>query len=172
VTGASSGIGRSIARTFAENSADVVVGDVRDEPREGGTATHELIERETDVSATYVECDVSKGDDLEAMIDEADQFGGVDVLVNNAGIFRPEEYLGVTPDDYEELMDVNVKGPFFGSQLAAERMIENDGGCIINVSSIAGLVGNGGYVTYCVSKGALRLLAYALAHRLGPEEFA
>jgi NAD(P)-dependent dehydrogenase (short-subunit alcohol dehydrogenase family) len=169
VTGASSGIGRSIARTFAENGADVVVGDVRDEPREGGTATHELIERETDVSATYVECDVSKGDDLEAMIDEADQFGGVDVLVNNAGIFRPEEYLGVTPDDYEELMDVNVKGPFFGSQLAAERMIENDGGCIINVSSIAGLVGNGGYVTYCVSKGALRLLTYALAHRLGPE---
>ncbi|SEH15463.1 NAD(P)-dependent dehydrogenase, short-chain alcohol dehydrogenase family [Natronorubrum sediminis] len=169
VTGASSGIGRSIARTFAEHGADVVVADVREEPREGGSPTHELIERDTDASATYVDCDVSSLDDLEAMIDEADRFGGVDVLVNNAGIFRPEEYLEVTPDDYETLMDVNVKGTFFGSQLAAERMIENDGGRIINVSSTAGLVGNGGYVTYCVSKGALRLLTYALAHRLGPE---
>ncbi|NUB93539.1 SDR family oxidoreductase [Haloterrigena sp. SYSU A121-1] len=169
VTGASSGIGRSIARTFAEHGADVVVADVRDEPREDGPPTHELIERETAESAAYVECDVSRSDDLEAMIDEADRFGGVDVLVNNAGVFRPEEFLEVTPDDYERLTDVNVKGPLFGSQIAARRMIENDGGSIINVSSIAGLVGNGGYVTYCVSKGALRLLTYALAHRLGPE---
>jgi NAD(P)-dependent dehydrogenase (short-subunit alcohol dehydrogenase family) len=146
VTGASSGIGRSIAQTFAEHGADVVVADVREEPREGGTPTHELIERDTDASAAYVSCDVSSLEDLKAMIDESDRFGGVDVLVNNAGIFRPEEYLEVTLDDYEQLMDVNVKGPFFGSQLAAERMIETDGGCIINVSSIAGLVGNGGYV--------------------------
>ncbi|WP_276256185.1 SDR family oxidoreductase [Halomontanus rarus] len=169
VTGASSGIGRSVARTFAENGADVVVADVREDPREDGRPTRELIESETDASAAYVECDVSNVDDFEAVIDEADRFGGVDVLVNNAGIFRSEEFLEVTPDGYDRLMEVNVKGPFFGSQLAARRMIENDGGSIINVSSIAGLVGNGGYVTYCVSKGALRLLTYALAHRLGPE---
>ncbi|WP_306060910.1 SDR family oxidoreductase [Natronococcus wangiae] len=169
VTGASSGIGRSIARTFAENGSDVIVADVREDPREGGTPTHELIDDETDAAAAYVECDVSNVDDLETMIDAANQFGGVDVLVNNAGIFRPEEFLEATPDEYERLMNVNVKGAFFGSQLAARRMVENDGGSIINVSSIAGLVGNGGYVTYCVSKGALRLLTYALAHRLGPE---
>lgn len=169
VTGASSGIGRAIARTFSENGADVVVADVREEPREGGTPTHELIEDETDASATYIECDVASADDLGTAFDAADEFGGVDVLVNNAGVFRPEEFLEVTPDEYEQLMDVNAKGAFFGSQLAARRMIENGGGCIVNVSSIAGLLGNGSYVSYCVSKGALRMLTYALAHRLGPE---
>jgi NAD(P)-dependent dehydrogenase (short-subunit alcohol dehydrogenase family) len=169
VTGASSGIGRSIARTFAENGADVVVADVRERPREGGTPTHELIEGETDAAASYVECDVSSVDDLEGAIDAADEFGGVDVLVNNAGVFRPEEFLEVTPEEYERLMDVNVKGAFFASQLAARRMIEAGDGCIVNVSSIAGILGNGSYVSYCVSKGALRTLTYALAHRLGPE---
>ncbi len=169
VTGASSGIGRSISRVFAENGADVVVADVRESPREGGTPTHELIERETGASAAYVECDVSSVDDLEAALDETDRFGGVDVLVNNAGIFQSEEFLEATPEEYERLMDVNVKGAFFGSQLTARRMIENDGGSIVNVSSTAGIVGNGDYVTYCVSKGAIRLLTYALADRLGPE---
>lgn len=169
VTGASSGIGRAIAHAFAENGADVVIADVREDPREGGRPTYELIEEETDQSVTYVECDVTSVEDLEAMIDAANPFGGVDVLVNNAGVFRPEEFLEVAPDEYEQIMNVNVKGAFFSSQLAAEHMIENDGGCIINVSSIAGILGNGSYVTYCVSKGALRTLTYALAHRLGPE---
>lgn len=169
VTGASSGIGRSIATTFAEHGADLVVAGIREEPREGGTPTHEVIEEETDRSAKYVECDVSSRDDLEAMLDAADRFGDVDVLVNNAGVFRAEEFLDVTPGEYDQLMNVNVKGTFFGSQLAAQRMIDAGGGRIINVSSIAGLLGNGGYVTYCVSKGAMRLLTYALAHRLGPE---
>ncbi|ADB63046.1 short-chain dehydrogenase/reductase SDR (plasmid) [Haloterrigena turkmenica DSM 5511] len=169
VTGASSGIGRSIARTFAEHGADVVVADVREEPREGGTPTHELITDETEATATYVDCDVSSVDDLEATLDEAEQFGGVDVLVNNAGIFHAEEFLEVAADQYEQLMSVNVRGAFFGTQLAAQRMIENGGGRVINVSSIAGLVGNGSYVAYCVSKGAVRLLTYATAHRLGPD---
>lgn len=169
VTGASSGIGRGIARAFADNGADVVVADVREEPREGGTPTHELVADETDSRAEFVECDVSDVADLEAAVEAAENFGGVDVWVNNAGVFRLEEFLDVTPDDYDRLMDVNVKGSFFGAQRAAERMVGNGGGSIINVSSIAGILGNGGYVTYCASKGAVRLLTYALAHRLGPE---
>ncbi|PCR88988.1 SDR family oxidoreductase [Natrinema ejinorense] len=169
VTGASSGIGRSIARTFAEHGADVVVADVRETPREGGTPTHELITDETEATATYVECDVSSVTDLEVTLDEAERIGSLDVLVNNAGIFRSEEFLEVTPDEYEHLMGVNVKGAFFGTQLAARRMIETGGGSVITVSSIAGFLGNGSYVTYCVSKGAIRLLTYAAAHRLGPD---
>jgi len=110
VTGESSGIGRSIARTFADHGADIVVADVREEPREDGTPTHELITDETRATATYVDCDVSSVDDLESTLDEAEQFGGVDVLVNNAGLFRAEEFLEVTADQYEQLMSVNVKG--------------------------------------------------------------
>ncbi len=91
------------------------------------------------------------------------------MFVNNAGIFRSEEFLEVTADQYEQLMSVNVKGAFFGTQLAAQRMVENDGGSIINISSIAGFLGNGSYVAYCVSKGAVRSLTYAAAHRLGPD---
>ncbi len=71
VTGASSGIGRSIARAFAENGADVVVADVHEAPHEGGTPTHELITNETEVTAMYVDYDVSSVDDLEATLDEA-----------------------------------------------------------------------------------------------------
>lgn len=98
---------------------------MREAPREGGTPTHELITDETEATATYVECDVSSVDDLEATFDKAEQFGGVNVLVNNAGIFRSEEYLEATPDQYDRLMEVNVKGAFFGTRLAARKMIEN-----------------------------------------------
>lgn len=170
VTGASSGIGRGIARTYAEHGADVVVADIRADPREGGTPTHELVSEETDSRATFVECDVSELDDLEAAAEAADELGGLDVWVNNAGVFRNEAFLDVTRDEFADLMRVNVLGSFFGAQVAARRMVDReDGGRIVNVSSIAGILGNGGYVTYCVSKGAVRLLTYALAHRLGPE---
>ncbi|MFB9809713.1 SDR family oxidoreductase [Haladaptatus pallidirubidus] len=169
VTGGSSGIGRGIARTFAEHGANVVVADVRESPREGGTPTHKLLTNETDVDAAFVECDVTDIDTLETTVRKADELGGVDVLVNNAGIFRMEEFFDVTPEEYDELMNINVKGMFFGAQVAGEQMVERGGGTIINISAVAGFIGNGGYTTYCVSKGAVRLLTYALAHRLGPD---
>ncbi|ODR79356.1 3-ketoacyl-ACP reductase [Haladaptatus sp. W1] len=169
VTGGSSGIGRTIAKTFAEEGADIVVADVREDAREGGTPTHELISEETDSEAMYVDCDVSKPDDLEASVEAAERYGGVDIMVNNAGIFRGEDFLDVSEQEYDQLMDINVKGVFFGAQAAAKRMIANSGGSIINLSSVAGLEGTGEYVTYCTSKGAVRLMTYALADKLGPE---
>ena len=169
ITGASSGNGRAIARTFARAGADVVAADLREEPREGGTPTHRLVEEESDRSAVFVECDVTDRDDLVAAVDAAEEFGGVDVMVNNAGVFRAEEFLEVTEAEYRALMDVNVGGVFFGAQVAAERMLEGDGGSIINLSSIAGLRGTAAYVTYCTSKGAVRLMTYVLADRLAPD---
>jgi len=169
VTGGSSGIGRGIALAFAEHGADVIVADVRSEPREGGSPTHERIDEETDSQAAFVECDVTSRADLESAVDAAEEFGSVNVMVNNAGIFRTEEFLDVTEDEYDQLMDINAKGVFFGSQVAAERMIANDGGSIINMSSIQGMLGNGAYPTYSMSKGAVRLLTYSLAHGLGPQ---
>ncbi|MEF8842899.1 MAG: SDR family oxidoreductase [Haloarculaceae archaeon] len=169
VTGGASGNGRAISLAFAEEGANVVVADLREEPREGGTPTHELV-RETGSEATFVECDVTDLDTLEAAVDAAEPFGGVDVMVNNAGIFRSETFLEVTPEEYRQLMDVNVRGVFFGTQYAARRMVEDDrGGSVINLSSVAGLEGSAGYATYCTSKGAVRLLTYATAAELGPE---
>jgi NAD(P)-dependent dehydrogenase (short-subunit alcohol dehydrogenase family) len=171
VTGGSSGIGRAISLAFADAGADIVVADLQAEsrdPDETGT-TVERIEADTEQSAAFVECDVSDPAQTAAAVEAAEEFGGVTVLVNNAGVFRGEEFLDVSEDDFQQLMDVNVKGTFFGAQAAAERMVERGGGAIINLSSVAGLEGSAGYATYCASKGAVRLLTYSLAAELGPE---
>lgn len=170
VTGGSSGIGRGIALAFVDHGADaVVVADVREEPKEGGDPTHELIASESDASAAFVECDVSDPDDVDDAVEAAEEFGGVDAMVNNAGIWRAEDFLDVSESEYETLLDVNLKGVFFGSQAAASRMADGDGGTITNVSSIAGLFGNGNWPTYAASKGGVTTLTYSLAHRFGPE---
>ena len=170
VTGGASGIGRGIAIEYAKHGADVVVADVREEPKEEGAPTHEVIEEETDRQATYVHCDVTSVEDVEDAVDAADAFGGIDVMVNNAGIWRPEDFLEVTEEAYAELIDINLKGVYFGSQAAAKRMIDGDGGSIINVSSVNGLYGNGGYPSYTASKGGVRMLTRSLAHGLGEHD--
>jgi NAD(P)-dependent dehydrogenase (short-subunit alcohol dehydrogenase family) len=170
ITGGASGNGRAIAKAYAEEGANVVVADVQEEPRKGGTPTHELVPDEYGVEATFVECDVSDTDALVAAVDAAEAFGGVDIMVNNAGIFRQKEFLEVTEAEYEQLMDINVKGVFFGAQAAAKKMLEHGGGgTIINMSSVAGLRGSATFSTYHTSKGAVRLLTYSLADELGPQ---
>lgn len=175
VTGGASGNGRAIARAFAEHGADVVVADVRRDPRESGTPTPELIETETDRNATYVACDVSSLSDVRGAVDAADEYGGIDVMVNNAGILKMGPITELTEAEYDAVMDVNAKGVFFGCKAAAERMTgatDDDtpvGGTIINISSTAGIVGGGENSIYCASKGAVRLLTYSLAAELGPD---
>lgn len=168
VTGGASGNGRAIARRCAAHGADVIVADIREEPREGGEPTHELIARETDRSARHVECDVTERADLEAAVAAADAFGGIDVMVNNAAITRPEDFLETTPEEYEHLMRVNATSVFFGSQAAIRRLVDDDrGGSVVNVSSAAGLVGSRSSASYSASKGAIRLLTYSLAAQYG-----
>jgi NAD(P)-dependent dehydrogenase (short-subunit alcohol dehydrogenase family) len=171
VTGGSSGIGRAISLAYAHAGADVVVADLQAESRdsEESEPTVERIEAETGQSAKFVECDVSDPDQTAAAVEAADEFGGVTVMVNNAGIFRGGDFLSVSEDDFQQLIDVNLKGTFFGAQAAAARMVEGDGGAIVNLSSVAGLRGSPGFATYCASKGAVRLLTYSLAAELGPQ---
>jgi NAD(P)-dependent dehydrogenase (short-subunit alcohol dehydrogenase family) len=169
VTGGSSGIGRAISRRFAEEGADIVIADIRDQPREATTPTHEVITEETDATVRYCQCDVGDRTEFAAAMEVADEFGGVDVLVNNAGQYRAQELTSVTEAEFDSMMNTNVKGTFFGTQLAAERMVPGDGGSIINLSSVAGLEGYGAYLTYCATKGAVRLMTYATADALGPE---
>ena len=171
ITGGSSGIGRGIAKSYADHgAAGVVVADVRESPKEGGRPTHELLEAETDTNATYVECDVTDRADLRSAVEAAEAYGGVTVMVNNAGVWRSEDFLQITPEEFTELIDINLTGASFGAQVAAERMIDADGGSIINISSIAGLFGNGSWPTYSASKGGLTTLTYSLAHALGEHD--
>lgn len=168
VTGGASGNGRAICRRLAEEGAAVVVADLQEEPRQGGRPTHELI-RESGGEAEFVECDVTARADLEAAVDAAAAFGGIDVMVNNAGLFRYEQFLDVTEDDLQQFLDVNVKGVFFGAQAAAEAMLESDGGSIVNMSSIGAVRANGAYPSYDLTKGAVASLTYSLADRFGGE---
>jgi NAD(P)-dependent dehydrogenase (short-subunit alcohol dehydrogenase family) len=169
VTGGSSGIGRAIGQGYGDHGASVVVADVGASPRSGGTPTHECIEAETDGEAVYVECDVTDPADLEAAIDAAASLGGLDVMVNNAGLIRETPFLDVTEPEYRQIMDVNVGGVYFGAQVAARRMRAEDGGAIINISSVAGIEGAANNTTYSTSKGAVKLLTYAMAAELAPE---
>ena len=169
VTGGASGNGRAIALRFAEQGADVVVADINETPRSGGTPTHQRIQEETDAEATYVDCDVTDVDDLYEAVDVADEFGGVTVMLNNAGITESRSFLDTTEAEYDQLMDINLKGVFFGSQAAARSMLRADReGSIINMSSTSGIRGRGDGVAYSASKGGVSLVTGALADALAP----
>lgn len=168
VTGAASGNGRAIARKFAEHGARLVLADLRQTPREGGASTLELIERDYPGRATFVQCDVSKPGDLEAAVAVAEQMGGLQIMVNNAGVLLKEPILDATEALFQTMVDVNVKSVYFGTKIAARAMVERKSGSIINIGSIAGLRGTGGYGAYCMTKGAVRLMTCAFADELGP----
>jgi NAD(P)-dependent dehydrogenase (short-subunit alcohol dehydrogenase family) len=186
VTGGASGLGRAISRTFADHGADIIVADVQDAPREGGEPTHEVITAETDQRAEFVECDVTDREDLTVAVDAAGELGGLDIMVNNAGIEQHMDFFEITEEDYYRLMDINLKGVFFGSQVAAQRLVENgggepsdarqsssdsgsDGGTIINMASLAADRGAAHQTIYSASKGAVKSLTYALAERFGED---
>lgn len=167
ITGAASGNGRAIALAFAREGAAVVVADIRQEPREGGVPTHQLLQQQG-ARSVFVPCDVTHLDQLEAAMQAALELGGLDILVNNAGILTKQSILEATEADFERMMGINVKSIYFATQAAARQMVPRGGGSIINLSSIAGMRGTGGYALYCTSKGAIRHMTYALADELGP----
>jgi NAD(P)-dependent dehydrogenase (short-subunit alcohol dehydrogenase family) len=167
VTGGASGMGRAISvRAAEEGAAAVVVADLRRDPREGGQSVVDLVSA-AGAKCQFVETDVTRPDDLQQAVAAAAPFGGIDVMVNNAGVFGLEDFFEWTEGDYDRVMDVNVKGVFFGCQAAA-RAMRGRGGAIVNLSSIGGIKGGGLFPTYCSSKGAVRLLTYSLGELLGP----
>ena len=168
VTGGSSGNGRAIAHRFAEHGARVIVADLEETGREGGTPTADAVNAERPGRARFVRCDVSRIDELEALVAEAESWGGLDIMVNNAGILIKEPILEATEAVFHRMVDVNVKSTYFGSQIAARAMAKRGRGVIINMCSIAGIRGTGGYSAYNLTKGAVRMLTFSLADELGP----
>jgi len=172
VTGGSSGIGRAVATRFGDAGATVVIADVDEEPRDVDAVvpTAQRI-RDAGGEAHYVETDVSDPDEVESVVEAAREFGGVDVMVNNAGISRGGAFLDVTPAELDALYETNVKGVFVGTQVAARDMIERDDpGCIVNTASISAEVSQYDHVAYDVSKGGVKMATRGAALELGEHE--
>jgi NAD(P)-dependent dehydrogenase (short-subunit alcohol dehydrogenase family) len=170
VTGAASGIGRAIAIGAAQHGAKaVIVSDVIETPKEGGDPTTAEIET-LGVPTRFVRTDVSKRAENEALVDAATEFGGVDIMVCNAGITLRADGADVTEDDFHRLMSVNLDGVLFGAQAAARQMkVQGKPGSIVLMGSMGGIAGAGITVAYSTSKGGVVLMAKALADALGPD---
>src|SRR5215204_7507025 len=157
VTGGNSGIGKAIALALARRHANIVIDYVA---QEHANEEHEHEIEALGDRATGVKADVSKVDDLQRMIDHAVKaFGRLDVMVNNAGIETRSSVLETTEEQYDKVLDINLKSAFFGTQLAAKQMIaQGGGGRIINISSVHEDWPMPGNTAYCLSKGGMRML--------------
>ena len=163
ISGAARGMGAEEARLFASEGAKVLLGDVLDE--EGEKVAAEIGE-----SARYVHLDVTREEDWQAAVTLAEStFGKLDVLVNNAGILR-FGLLEKTPlEEFELVVRVNQVGPFLGMKTSIPAMRRAGGGSIVNISSLAGIQGVGGAVSYTASKFAVRGMTKVAAIELGRE---
>ncbi|MGM0585280.1 MAG: SDR family NAD(P)-dependent oxidoreductase, partial [Pseudomonadota bacterium] len=161
VTGAGAGIGRATARKLAAEGARVIVSDVNEE---GGAETADLI-RQDGGEALFHKADVSSPEEVEALVARAvEAFGRLDAAVNNAGIegrIRPLADQEV--DDFDAILRVNIRGAFLCMRAEIPRMLEAGGGAIVNLASVAGLVGFPGLSPYTASKHAVNGLTKTAA---------
>ncbi len=165
VTGSSRGIGKVIAMSFADAGAAVVVSDVLAE--EGEKTAREI--RELGNQSIFVQCDVSDSQDVNGMIAKTvDKFGKIDVLVNNAGITRDTLMIRMKDEDWEKVLNINLKGAFYCTRAAAKEMMKKRTGSIVNISSVVGLMGNLGQANYSASKAGLIGLTKSAAKELAP----
>ncbi len=165
VTGSARGIGRTIALELARRGADVVISDV-DEA--GARSTSAEISALGNRSMA-IRCDVSQKEQVEALVNETiEELGKLDLFVNNAGITRDTLVLRMTEQQWNQVMDINLNGTFFGCQAAARAMIKARSGRIVNIASVVGLIGNVGQANYSASKAGVVALTRTLAKELAP----
>jgi NAD(P)-dependent dehydrogenase (short-subunit alcohol dehydrogenase family) len=160
ITGGGSGIGKATALAFAAEGAQVAVaGRRRDKLRE----VADEIERRGGEGLAMV-CDVTSASDAERAVRETtERFGGMNVLVNNAGMLSVSTVETIPEDEWDQVMRVNIKGPFLMSRAALPAFRKAGGGAIVNIGSILGLIGLKDRAAYCASKGALTMLTKAMA---------
>lgn len=165
VTGASRGIGREIAQTLAAYGASVIVNYNGSKDR-----ADEVVEMISAAGgkAIAVKADVAKAEEIARLFEEAQTaFGRIDILVNNAGITRDNLILKMSEEEYDTVLDTNLKGAFLCMKHAAKIMLRQKNGRIINISSISGIAGNAGQANYCAAKAGLIGLTKSLAKELG-----
>jgi 3-oxoacyl-[acyl-carrier protein] reductase len=167
VTGSSRGVGKAIAIGYAKEGAKVVVNYTSNE-----NAAKEVVEsiKQLGASVIAVKADVAKKAEAESLVKAAvDQFGGIDILVNNAGFTRPAMMLKMTEEQWDEVVDLHLKGAFLCAQAAAKHMIQKKSGKIINVTSVAGLVGTVGQINYSAAKGGVLSMTKSMARELAKD---
>lgn len=170
VTGAGAGIGRGISLRFAEEGASVVVVDIN----EGGARETAALVEQRGTRALPIKVDVRDKQQVQRMADAAiATFGKIDVLLNNAGVVTLTPFLQLPEEEWDKVIDTNLKGPFLCSQAVANKMVAaGKGGCIINIGSAEGEVvaASGAHCQphYNASKGGIKMLTKALAFELAP----
>jgi len=166
ITGGTSGIGEASALLFAKEGASIVLTG-RNQQR--GDQVRDRI-RGSGGKASFVACDVRKSEECRRAVDEAiSAFGQLDILFNNAGVFYPHTVVECSEEEWDEQIDVNLKGTFLMSKFALPEMIRRGHGVIINNSSGWGIVGGDSAAAYCASKGGVVLLTKAMAIDHGPQ---
>ncbi len=168
VTGAASGIGKGIALKFAQEGAEVVIDYIGDDSSAADVAKQiQALGRKAIIFAA----DVSKPEETMKLVDAAwDHFGKADILVNNAGVEKSAPFQDVSEKDYDLVLDINLKGPFFTSQAFVKRLLAAKmPGCIVNMSSVHEDMVFPHFSTYCAAKGGLRMLMRDMAVELGPQ---
>jgi 3-oxoacyl-[acyl-carrier protein] reductase len=162
VTGASRGIGQAIASRFSEAGAHVALIDID----EGG-AIEAAKNLQGSGKSVGLGADVSNPEQIKAALEAAEsQLGPIDILVNNAGLTRDGLLIRMTEEDWDLVIDVNLKGPFLATKLVGQKMMKRRAGRIINVASVVGLVGNAGQANYASSKAGIIGLTKAVAKEL------
>ena len=167
ITGSSSGIGQGIAKKFAEEGAKVVIN--YNGGAQGANATLAMV-KDAGSDGTIVQADVTRIDDIHKLVDAAyEKFGALDVLVNNAGMEKKGMFTEVQEADYDRVMAVNLKGPFFLTQYFVQKLQSaKKPGRIVNISSVHEDMAFPGFTSYCMSKGGMRMMMRSLAVELGP----
>ena len=160
ISGGSRGMGSVEAKLFCSEGASVIIGDILED--EGRKIEAEI--NESGGVCIFVRLDVTSEEDWDSAVNLAvERFGKLDILINNAGIFPMESIEDTTVESWDRVMDVNAKGVFLGTKAAIPAMRTSGGGSIINLSSIAGLVGSAYSASYNATKGAVRLLTKSTA---------
>lgn len=165
ITGASKGIGAVIAKRLNELNYNLVLNY-----RSSTASMEELVKSFTnkDIKNIIVKCDISVYEDAKKLIDEAySTFGTVDVLINNAGITKDNLLPLMTQEEFDRVIDINLKGTFNSCRHIAKRMMKQRQGRIINISSVSGLAGNPGQVNYSASKAGIIGMTKSMARELG-----
>lgn len=152
VTGSAQGIGRAIARLLAENGADVVISDINLEKAEETANEIQKMGRRS----LAIKANVADHGDVERMIETIiEQFGRIDILVNNAGITRDRLIVRMTEEDWDAVLDVNLKGTFNCTKAALRYMAKQKSGKIVSIASVSGEMGNPGQANYAASKAGV-----------------
>lgn len=165
ITGAGAGIGKATALRFGQEEAKVIVADLDDTA--GQRVVREI--RETGGKATFFHTDVSQSEDCRLLMEEtASAFGGIDILINNAGIYKQGGIADTSEEDWKRILAVNLDGVFYCSRHVLPYMKKGGGGSIVHVASEAGIVGIGNQLVYNVSKAAVIMMGKSMAVDLAP----